>query len=86
MRDLDPYRLQAIGYMREWLLADQDLIAAMARGRHAEGHFRYGDSVMYEYDQRALKAEAAQELADAVNYLALMLSRERSGTPSGPHG
>lgn len=30
---------------------------------------------MYEYDQDELVANAAEELADAINYLALMLRR-----------
>jgi hypothetical protein len=47
----------------------------MARGRHAEGHYRFGDSLMFEYGQEQLVAEAAQEIADAVCYLSLMLRR-----------
>jgi hypothetical protein len=30
---------------------------------------------MYEYSQDVLRAEAAQELADAINYVALLLRR-----------
>jgi hypothetical protein len=65
----------AIRYLIDWLRDDPEPLLAMARGRHAEGHYRYGDTVMYEYDQPTLLAEAAQELADAVNYIALMLQR-----------
>ena len=83
LSELDPFRLAAVRYLIDWLRDEPDAIAAMARGRHAEGHYRYGDSVMYEYDQRTLDAEAAQELADAVNYIALKLSRSPSATASG---
>jgi hypothetical protein len=66
----------AIMYLISWLRDDPSALLAMARGRHAEGHYRYGDTVMYAYDQRTLVAEAAQELADGINYIALMLRRE----------
>ena len=65
----------AIRYLIDWLREDPEALLAMARGRHAEGHYRYGDTVMYEYDQRTLVAEAAQELADAINYIGLFLKR-----------
>lgn len=54
---------------------EPDELIAIARGRHAWGHYRYGDGLMYEYDQDELVANAAEELADAINYLALMLRR-----------
>ena len=75
LAELDPFRLAAVRFLIDWLRDEPDAIVAMSRGRHAEGHYRYGDSVMYEYDQRTLQAEASQELADAVNYIALRLSR-----------
>jgi hypothetical protein len=65
----------AIRYLIDWLREEPETLMAMGRGRHAEGHYRYGDSVMYEYDQRTLVAEAAQELADAINYIGLFLQR-----------
>lgn len=76
LRELDPYRTQAVDWIGDWLGGDWTGLIAVARGRHAEGHYRYGDSVMYEYNQQTLIAEAAQEIADAINYIALMLSRE----------
>lgn len=75
IEELDPFRLAAVRYLIDWLRDDPEGLVAIARGRHAEGHYRYGDSVMYEYDQRTLEAEAAQELADGINYIALRLSR-----------
>lgn len=75
LAELDPHRHAAVRHLIEWLLTEPEGLIAMARGRHAEGHYRYGDTVMYEYDQRTLDAEAAQELADAINYVALKLLR-----------
>lgn len=76
LRDLDEYRLAAVHFLIDWLREDMHPLASMARGRHVEGSYRYGDKLMYEYTQNELKAEAAQELADAVNYIALLLSRD----------
>lgn len=72
----DAHAVAAVRYLIEWLLRDPELLLAIARGRHAEGHYRYGDTLMFEYDQATLKAEAAQELADAICYVALLLERQ----------
>lgn len=77
--ELDGYRPAAVRYLIDWLREEPEGITAMARGRHAEGHYRYGDTLMYEHDQATLLAEAGQELADAVNYIALLLSRGAAG-------
>jgi hypothetical protein len=71
----DEYAKSAVRYLIDWLREDPDTLLAMARGRHAEGHYRFGDSLMFEYGQEQLVAEAAQEIADAVCYLSLMLRR-----------
>jgi hypothetical protein len=71
----DEYAKAAVRYLIDWMREEPETLLAMARGRHAEGHYRFGDSVMYEYDQATLLAEAAQELADAINYIALRLRR-----------
>jgi hypothetical protein len=71
----DEFAEGAVAYLIDWLQNEPEPLLAMARGRHAEGHYRHGDTLMFEYDQRTLKAEAAQELADAVCYLALFLRR-----------
>ena len=65
----------AVRYLIDWLRDEPQLLLAMARGRHAEGHYRYGDTLMFEHGQAELQAQAAQELADAVCYIALMLER-----------
>lgn len=74
----EQYAARAVQYLIDWLSADGYELEALARGRHVTGHYLYGDTLMYEYDARRLKAEAAEELADAVNYIALMLRRADS--------
>jgi hypothetical protein len=71
----DEYAKLALRYLIDWLRDDPEPLLAMARGRHAEGHYRYGDTLMFEYGQDELVAEAAQEVADAICYLALNLQR-----------
>jgi hypothetical protein len=72
----DEYAKSAVRYLIDWLRDDPEPLLAMARGRHAEGHYRHRDALMYEYSQDELTAEAAQELADGINYMALFLRRE----------
>lgn len=71
----DAYAPAALRFLIDWLRHEPDALLAMARGRHAEGHYRFGDGLMYEYSQNELEAEAAQELADAINYIALRIQR-----------
>ena len=73
----DEYAAQAIRALAWWMGDEPELIIAAARGRHAEGSIRFGDTLMYEYDDATLRAEALQELADAVNYYVVLLSREK---------
>lgn len=76
LEHLDQFRIAAVYYLIDWLREDMHPLAHQARGRQVEGHYRYRDSLMYEYGQDELIAEASQELADAINYIALRLSRE----------
>ena len=62
-------------YLIDWMRDEPDMLLAIARGRHALGHYRYGDTLMYEYGQNELLANAAEELADAIAYIALYLGR-----------
>lgn len=71
----DHWARLAIDHLADWLHGEAELLAAVAKGRHAEGSLRYGDRLMYEYTQDELLAEASQELGDAINYLALWLAR-----------
>lgn len=71
----DEFAAGAVKYLIDWLQDEPEPLLAMARGRHAEGHYRYGDTLMFEYSQEELKAEAAQEIADAICYVSLLLRR-----------
>jgi hypothetical protein len=51
-------------------------LIALSRGRHVLGHFRYRDALMFEYSPDQLLAEAAEEVADAHNYLTRRLASE----------
>jgi len=68
--EFDSVAHQAVDQLIEWIARDRDELIVMAAGRLVEGHYRYRDRLMYEYDADTLKAEAAQEVADAINYLA----------------
>ena len=74
----DLWARRAIATLEDWLCNEPELLAAVAKGRHAEGSLRFGDTLMYEHSQDTLLAEAAQELGDAINYLALWLQREQA--------
>jgi hypothetical protein len=57
------------------LTEEWEYVKRLAAGRHASGHFLYGDALMYEYDQARLLVESVEELADGVNYTVVRLSR-----------
>lgn len=63
----------AIRWLSLFLEEYEDAIIHAARGRLVEGHFRYGDRLMYELSREQLAAEIVQELADGVNYAARRL-------------
>ena len=73
----DEYSGAALYALIDFMENEPALICAAAKGRHAEGSLRFGDTLMYEYDDATLRAEALQELADAVNYFVVLLSREK---------
>ena len=77
LREHEEWAPAAVRYLIDWLRDEPDMLTAIARGRHASGHYRYGDTLMYEYPQPELIAEAAEELGDAINYLALYLQRQK---------
>jgi hypothetical protein len=45
----------------------EDLVV-LARGRHVDGHYRYGDRNFLEWDDGEMLAQQMQELADAIVY------------------
>lgn len=84
----DKHSQAAFDELVEWLARDREALIAAARGRLVEGHYRYGDRLMYEYTPDELKAEASQEVADAINYLHVRVERRPTrlrGEPYGPH-
>lgn len=66
----DKHATAAVDEIIEWLTCHRGDLIAVARGRHVEGHYRFGDVGLFEHGKQALLAEAAQELADAIVYLA----------------
>lgn len=71
----DAHSRDALSYLVKWMVEHPDALVTMARGRLVEGHYRYRDRLMYEYGDDELVAQAAQELADAINYVMLLQSR-----------
>jgi hypothetical protein len=86
----DRHAPAAVDFIISWLTEERDALMAESKGRLVEGHYRFGDRLMYEYDQDTLRAEASQELADAINYVHLLLSRQtpvhRLGGPRAVEG
>jgi hypothetical protein len=75
MAALDATAHEAVDVLISWLIHDRHALILMAKGRHVEGHYRFADTLMYEYSDRELTAQAAQELADAICYTALRVQR-----------
>lgn len=82
LESFDQHAEAAVDELLAWIERDRVALIAAARGRLVEGHYRYGDRLMYEYDVDELKAEASQEVADAINYLHLRV--ERTASVPGP--
>jgi hypothetical protein len=76
LETFDRYAPAAVVFLIDWLEHEHEALIAVAKGRHAEGHYRYADKLMYEYADDELIAEASQELGDAINYVMLLLSRK----------
>lgn len=71
----DEFADEAVRNLVVWLLASRRELVALARGRHVDGHYRYGDRNFLEWDDGELRAETAQELADAIVYETRALAR-----------
>jgi hypothetical protein len=82
----DKHSRLAFDELLEWLHRDREALIHAARGRLVEGHYRFGDRLMYEYSQEELQAEACQEIADAINYLHLRVQRQRPQLLRGDAG
>jgi hypothetical protein len=66
----------AVDFLIAWMQEHSNELIAMARGRHVWGHYIHGDRNYAEYNQDRLIAEAAEELADGINYISLYLRRQ----------
>ena len=74
----DEHAEQAVDELLGWLSDHRADLIALARGRHVEGHYRYGDSNFLEWSDGELVAQTAQELADAVVYRSRSIYRRAS--------
>lgn len=83
LASFDLHAEAAVDELLAWIERDRAALIAAARGRLVEGHYRYGDNLMYEYSTDELLAEASQEVADAINYLHLRV--ERTATRGDGH-
>ena len=83
LASFDEHAEAAVDELLAWIQRDRAALIALARGRLVEGHYRYGDRLMYEYDAAELQAEASQEVGDAINYLHLRV--ERTATRGAGH-
>ena len=63
----------ALRYLIDWLRDEPETLMALAKGRVAWGHYRHGDTLMYEFTQDELLANASEELGDAINYIARLI-------------
>jgi hypothetical protein len=71
LASFDEYADEAVAELIMWLGQHGDDLIALARGRRVWGHYMYENRNFLEYDEPRLLAEAAEELADAINYIAL---------------
>jgi hypothetical protein len=75
----DRYAHQAVAELIGWLTEHPEDLIALARGRHIDGHYRYGDGNFLEYDDGRLRAETAEEIADAIVYRSRQIKRRVEG-------
>lgn len=75
----DRFAPRALEFLIVWMGQHPDDLIAVARGRHITGHYRFQDAGLFEHDRAGLVAEAAEEIADAIVYLARKLQLEHTG-------
>lgn len=83
LRSLDDWMDRACDELIRILTEEREYVKRVAAGRHAQGHWLYGDTLMYEYDARRLMAETGEELADAVVYTTRRLALEADAHDGG---
>lgn len=72
----DQHAEAAVDDLIGWLIQHRGDLIAVARGRHVLGHLLYEDRNFAEYGASRLRAETAEELADAICYTARRLHLE----------
>lgn len=73
LKRFDQFAPAAVALIAAWMQEHPEGLIAIARGRHAAGHLRWGDKNWGEYGEDDLLAETGEELADAIVYIARML-------------
>lgn len=68
LADFDRHADLAVTFLIGWLEEHREYLISGARGRLIWGHYRFRDSLMYEYGPDELRANAAEEIFDAINY------------------
>jgi hypothetical protein len=91
LASFDAHAFAAVDFLIGWLAQHPQDLIALARGRRVWGHYRYENKNFLEYDVPTLLAEASEELADAINYIALRIERlssspARARSSSGTSG
>lgn len=74
----DEHAREAVLDLVDWMLEHTDDLVAVARGRHVEGHYRYGNRNFLEWSDGELEAQTAQELADAIVYRSRTIHRRQA--------
>lgn len=69
----DGHADEAVDDLIGWLMQHRGDLIAVARGRHILGHHRFEDKGLFEFDIAGLRAEACEEVADAIVYLSRMI-------------
>lgn len=75
----DEYAKEAVDYIIDWFTNHRSDLIALARGRHVEGHYRYGNKNFLEWSTEEILAQAAQEGADKIVYVSRVLYRNATG-------
>lgn len=70
----DSWAETAVADLIDFLRTHEQELIDFARGRHIWGHFHYGDTEMYEWNDGQMRAALVEELADAIVYRAKMLA------------
>lgn len=69
----DEHAERAVDELLDWIGRNRGDLVAVARGRHVLGHYLYEDANFLEWDARRIRAEAAEEIADAIVYLSRLI-------------